>query len=290
MIKKRKPLLALLLALIPGLGQLYNGQAKKAAILVLIDFTLILFILYTQIFMSVVGLSIILSLVFGILIYKLSDAFIVARKNQHYELKRYNTWYVYLLFVAVIIIFQVIADETKTNTIRSFKIPTSSMEPTILVGDRIIAQVGFYKNNAVNRNDLIIFHYPAETDKPIDEKTHYVSRCVAIPGDTLSIRNKQVYINNQPSIIPTEVKHKFKCYTNNILSEIVKKKYGVRSYDMFGNELLESNGKKLYLIDLSTENVKKLRSSNAFDSIVDFKLQELDQNTMLFPYTHVSYR
>ena len=215
------------------------------------------------------------------------DAFIVAKKNQHYELKRYNTWYVYLLFVASLAICQALIDETKTNSLQSFKIPSGNMTPAMHIGDRIVAQIGYYRNHDVVRNDLIIFRYPAELDKPMDEKTHYVSRCVGIPGDTLSLRNKQLYINSLPSIIPAELQHTFKCFTNNILSENIKKKYNIQTKDNLG-ELLSFENKTLYLIDLTQSSVDELRKTDIFDSIVDFQLKELDQNTMMFPYAHKS--
>lgn len=291
MIKKRNPFLAFLLATVPGLGQLYNGQVKKASIVLLIDYIAIFFLFYTQIFMSVIGLYSLILFSVGMIIYRLIDAVIVAKKQKEYELKNYNKWYFYVLFIVFIYSSHFIIEKTSTTTLRSFNIPTGSMEPTIPVGDRIIAQTGFYKNHDMVRNDLIIFHYPAELDKPIDEKTYYVSRCVAIPGDTFSIINKQVHINGQPSTIASQLKYKFKCYTNNLLSERLKnerlkKEYRIHSYDFFGNDMLTRNGKKLYLIDISTDHVEKLRSANIFDSIIDFKLEELDQSTMLFPYAH----
>ncbi len=48
----------------------------------------------------------------------------------------------------------------------------------------------------VRRNDLIVFNYPNETDAPLDKKSRLVKRCIAIPGDTLQIDNKEVFINS----------------------------------------------------------------------------------------------
>ena len=62
----------------------------------------------------------------------------------------------------------------------------------------------------VRRNDIVVFSWPQDTvrffrdpsniriDKPIDKKSNYVKRCVGIPGDTLSIVDGQVMINQSP--------------------------------------------------------------------------------------------
>lgn len=67
----------------------------------------------------------------------------------------------------------------------------------------------------IKRNEIVVFNWPADTlatmwgdhsgkytYKPIDKKTNYVKRCVAIAGDTLQIINGEIYINSKPSILP----------------------------------------------------------------------------------------
>ena len=49
----------------------------------------------------------------------------------------------------------------------------------------------------MQREDVVVFNYPPE-DRPLDDKTHYVKRVVGLPGDTLSIRDKQVWIDGAP--------------------------------------------------------------------------------------------
>src|SRR6187551_3339620 len=138
MIQKRNPFFAVLLAFVPGLGQVYNGQTKKAGIILLIDYVAIFFLFYTQIFMSATGLYSLILFSLGMIIYRLIDAFIVAKKQKEYELKNYNKWYIYVLFIVFIYSSHFIIEETSTTTLRSFNIPSGAMEPTIPVGDRII--------------------------------------------------------------------------------------------------------------------------------------------------------
>jgi signal peptidase I len=69
--------------------------------------------------------------------------------------------------------------------VKSFKIPSSSMEPTLLVGDRIWAK----RQPSFERGDIIVFRPP---DRPEED---YIKRIVGLPGETLFVRHKRVYIN-----------------------------------------------------------------------------------------------
>ena len=79
---------------------------------------------------------------------------------------------------------------------------------------------GFQK---IKNNDIVCFNWPADslktmwgdnsgefTDKPVDKKTNYVKRCVAIAGDTLEIRDGFVYINGKKNSLPERAKLQFK--------------------------------------------------------------------------------
>jgi signal peptidase I len=69
----------------------------------------------------------------------------------------------------------------------------------------------------IKRNDIVVFSWPADTVrqffkkeagvvKPIDKKSNYVKRCVAIPGDTLSIEDGIIHINGKDSNMPERAK------------------------------------------------------------------------------------
>ena len=73
---------------------------------------------------------------------------------------------------------------------------------------------GFEK---IKRNEIVTFSWPADTvrqffvkekgvKKPIDKKSNYVKRCVAIPSDTLEIKNGIIFINSKKSIMPYRAK------------------------------------------------------------------------------------
>ena len=87
-----------------------------------------------------------------------------------------------------------------------YEVPTSSMEPTIKVGDRIIANkvaygfrlpfvgVELLRWGKVKRGDIIVFRYPK------DPNTDFVKRVVALGGDSVQLVNDVLYINNQPVV------------------------------------------------------------------------------------------
>jgi len=49
----------------------------------------------------------------------------------------------------------------------------------------------------ITRNDAVVFNYPMEDQRPVDKRTLFVKRCIGLPGDTLKIVGKQVYINDE---------------------------------------------------------------------------------------------
>lgn len=84
---------------------------------------------------------------------------------------------------------------------QAFKIPTGSMEDNLKIGDHIIVNKFIYGPNHGNpvpglvpirdirRQDIVVFRYPLQPD------TDFVKRVIGMPGDTLEIRDKVVYVN-----------------------------------------------------------------------------------------------
>jgi signal peptidase I len=100
-----------------------------------------------------------------------------------------------LFYIIVIAIFII------TFTLQPFRIPSGSMEPTLLVGDFLLVDkhsLGFDEPNgilpgaAIHRGEIIIFHYP------IDPAMHLIKRVVGLPGDHLRLHDGHVFINGQP--------------------------------------------------------------------------------------------
>lgn len=73
----------------------------------------------------------------------------------------------------------------------------------------------------IERNDIVVFNWPVDTVakfrdnsgvkyyKPIDKKSNYVKRCVGIPGDVLTIKNSDLYVNGKLAQLPERAKPQF---------------------------------------------------------------------------------
>src|SRR5579862_2554832 len=89
-----------------------------------------------------------------------------------------------------------------TFVVQAFKIPSQSMEPTLLVGDHLLVNKFIFGGREhwydavlpyrdVHRGDVIVFKFPYQ-DHP-----HYVKRVIGVPGDRIKIVDQQVYLNGK---------------------------------------------------------------------------------------------
>ena len=104
-------------------------------------------------------------------------------------------------YTEAIIIALVLALFIRTFIVQAFKIPSGSMLQTLLIGDHILVSKFIYgiKNpfsgsvlipiKSPQRTDIVVFKYPK------NPKLDYIKRVIAITGDTVEIKNKNVYIN-----------------------------------------------------------------------------------------------
>lgn len=71
------------------------------------------------------------------------------------------------------------------------RVPSSSMETTIMTGDRVIGLRFAYIFDEPKRGDIVIFKYPD------DEKVLYIKRIIGMPGDTVDVKDGKVFINDE---------------------------------------------------------------------------------------------
>lgn len=94
-------------------------------------------------------------------------------------------------YVQSIIIAFILAMVIRTFVVQAFKIPTGSMKPTFLEGDRILVNKFVYRFNYPKRGDIVVFKYPE------DPKRDFVKRLIAIGGETVEIKDGKIYINDK---------------------------------------------------------------------------------------------
>ena len=81
------------------------------------------------------------------------------------------------------------------------RVPSASMETTIMTGDRLIANRLSYKFSDPQRYDIVVFKFPD------DESVLYIKRIIGLPGEKVTIRDNQVYINDSTTPLDTSFLH-----------------------------------------------------------------------------------
>jgi len=193
-------------------------------------------------------------------------------------------------------------------------IPSSSMEKTLLPGDLIfvnktsygirmpitpltiplthqkmpffkqlpsywdLIQLPYYRifSSTIKRNDVVVFNYPLQDDIPIDHRAFYIKRCIGLPGDTLKIRNKKVYINSTFIPFPKNVEFNYRVETDNSIDYDSLATYNITEGSFFGNGFWE--------LTLSDSVKNKISQLNQFKLIKPIKVDTTTFANYIFPY------
>lgn len=180
-------------------------------------------------------------------------------------------------WVDAIVFAAVAAIIIRTFLVEAFMIPTASMERSLMVGDFLFVSKFHYGTRLpmaplsfpfvhntlpfsntrswlgwpripylrlpgfmdVERNDVVVFNYPADDVNPTNPqlgpvdvpslKENYIKRCVAVAGDRFEIRGGQVYVNGEKGVNPPELQNSYHVTTNSDgFNELVLSEYGFR--------------------------------------------------------------
>jgi signal peptidase I len=103
-----------------------------------------------------------------------------------------------------IVIAVILALFVRTWVVQAFKIPTGSMENNLLIGDHLLVNKFVFAPTTgkverallpvrdIRRGDVIVFKYPDEPERD------FIKRVIGLPGETIEMRAKKIYINGQP--------------------------------------------------------------------------------------------
>ncbi len=215
------------------------------------------------------------------------------------------------------ILFAVIAATIiRTFFIEAFTIPTPSMEKTLMVGDFLFVskmsygartpmtplsfpfvhqelpiiggkayseafKLPYYRLpgfGSVKNNDIVVFNYPMEDERPVDKQTHYIKRCIGIPGDTLKVVDRVVFVNGKQNMQPKKSQYVYDIKTNGIgLSEKVLRKNDIND----GGETFNQGEYRYCLTETSAKALKELPNVTSLEVLSQPKGQYADY---IYPY------
>lgn len=206
----------------------------------------------------------------------------------------------------------------------AFTIPTPSMEKTLLVGDYLFVskfhygartpktplQVPFTHQKIwgteiksyldfiqldqyrlpgishVKKSDIVVFNYPEEMEYPTDLKTNYIKRCVATGGDTLEVRNLQVFINGKAQenpkdrqfryaikVTPPTDNQQFMAYLANMLKE--------NGISLQETQYSDEDG--YLIVNTTPEIAAKMKGYNYVTNVILKPLNKGEWNERTFP-------
>lgn len=89
----------------------------------------------------------------------------------------------------------IVAMLVKVFLVQAFYIPSGSMEPTLMIQDRVIVNKLSYRLHGVNRGDIVVFERP--DDEVNSDIKDLIKRVIALPGESLVIEENGIYVNGR---------------------------------------------------------------------------------------------
>ncbi|MCX2741616.1 signal peptidase I [Pontibacter anaerobius] len=220
------------------------------------------------------------------------------------------------------ILFAVIAASLiRWATFEAYTIPTPSMEKSLLVGDFLFVsklhygprtpmtplqvplthqtiwgtnipsysdaiQLTSYRLpgfSEVKRNDVVVFNFPPEEQHPADLRTNYIKRCIGLPGDSLEVRDMQVFINGEAIENPEKLQYKYVIVPTMQLSD---KFFQDRNINLNDLQMFD-NG---YVIDATPEVADEISKLDFIKEVILYKDQPDNAEAAVFPHMPSQYK
>ena len=192
--------------LLPGFGQIYNGEVNKA-IWLFLCFALLsvpgiaLVALYLPGPWMAPTLALGLAATLSLWLYGAVDAWREAKSRPDHELRDWQVSGMYLLVLLAcnFVILPSLIGYVRAHDVEALRIPSRSMEPAVLQGDFIFADKRYNCpgcKHAIHRGDIAIFTYPN------NRTLLYIKRIVALPGDQVTLGRSGIEVNGKPLADP----------------------------------------------------------------------------------------
>jgi signal peptidase I len=144
----------------------------------------------------------------------------------------------------------------------------------------------------VHRSDVVVFNVPPKDlnegkDYPVDLKTNYIKRCVAISGDVIKVVNKQVIVNGEPLANPPEMQFSYLVTSKDEINDRNLQKMGIdpADYNYLGRP---EDGKVVYQMYIPQSKVEELKKLPYILSVGDDYRMNNGMDTRIFPRSKYS--
>ena len=139
----------------------------------------------------------------------------MAKRKKSRQVSVFREYFELIAETAIFVFF------VMTFVVQAFQIPTGSMESTLMIGDFLLVnkfaharkvfplEEDILPDKRLEKNDIVVFKYPKDLSKD------FVQRVIALEGEKVEIKNKQVYINEIPLTENFKVHNDSQIYSQN---------------------------------------------------------------------------
>jgi signal peptidase I len=189
-----RSLIALVLSFLsPGLGQVYNGQLLRGALFYASALGFLELSSVLGLPRSYRGFIVHLVITMTLFILIIADAVWTAGHQAKTAIPK-RGWQAYVLAGAMLLVTGVASVRNvfpdRLPGVRAYKVPADSMAPTVMSGERIVADMRYYKSHAPSRGDVVAIATP-----PMGTLT--IKRVVAVAGDVIEGNPQMTMVNRQ---------------------------------------------------------------------------------------------
>lgn len=152
--------------------------------------------------------------------------------------------------------------------------------------------------SSVKRNDVVVFNYPGNPDEPIerpedgnggykhfpvDLRTNFIKRCIAVAGDVIEVRGAMAYVNGKLAEVPNQAQFYYRLESNDLLDDRFFAQEEIKDYAAMTADSLSIN-KFLYRIRTTPQIVDNLKKHSFIRSATPVTLYDsANRDTKLFP-------
>ncbi len=199
-VKPRRPLIALLLSICPGLGQQYSGKLIRgiAAYTSLVIISWLAAIAYMYATSRIAGLLLLTVPFLGMAVIAIDAMICAKRQPPDYRLKWFNRGWIYVaIFIGLLVSVNPLMDYlVGKRIVRAFLVTSESMYPSVYEHDLVVIN----KLAKPRRGDIVLISFEKAQKENASEiiKDQILRRVIAEEGDVVEIRGRQVYLNGKP--------------------------------------------------------------------------------------------